>query len=130
MHTGQAIVECLRAEGVRHVFGLVGSSHLEIVDSIARSNDIQLVAVRHEQAAAFMADAYARVTGGFGVVLTSSGPGVSNTITGIALAQRVRQVCRVAGVTERGAGDRLPVGRDAVRGPRDVRQDACHLVNE
>jgi acetolactate synthase-1/2/3 large subunit/sulfoacetaldehyde acetyltransferase len=88
VNTGQAIVECLRAEGVRHVFGLVGSSHLEIVDSIARSNDIQLVAVRHEQAAAFMADAYARVTGGFGVVLTSSGPGVSNTITGIALAQR------------------------------------------
>jgi acetolactate synthase I/II/III large subunit len=88
MNTGQAIVECLRAEGVRHVFGLVGSSHLEIVDAIARSNDIQLVAVRHEQAAAFMADAYARVTGGFGVVLTSSGPGVSNTVTGIALAQK------------------------------------------
>ena len=88
MNTGQAIVECCRAEGVRHVFGLVGSSHLEIVDAIARSNDIQLVAVRHEQAAAFMADAYARATGSVGIVLTSSGPGVSNTITGIALAKR------------------------------------------
>jgi acetolactate synthase-1/2/3 large subunit/sulfoacetaldehyde acetyltransferase len=88
VNTGQAIVECCRVEGVRHVFGLVGSSHLEIVDAIARSNDIQLVAVRHEQAAAFMADAYARATGGIGVVLTSSGPGVSNTITGIALAKR------------------------------------------
>jgi acetolactate synthase I/II/III large subunit len=84
MNTGQAIVECLRVEGVRHVFGLIGSSHLEIVDAIARSNDIQFVGVRHEQAAAFMADAYARATGGIGVVLTSSGPGVSNTITGIA----------------------------------------------
>lgn len=88
MNTGEAIVQCLRAEGVRHVFGLVGSSHLEIVDAIARSNDIELVAVRHEQAAAFMADAYARVSGGLGVVLTSSGPGLSNTITGIALAQK------------------------------------------
>jgi thiamine pyrophosphate-dependent acetolactate synthase large subunit-like protein len=88
VNTGEAIVQCLRAEGVRHVFGLVGSSHLEIVDAIARSNDIELVAVRHEQAAAFMADAYARASGGFGVVLTSSGPGLSNTITGIALAQK------------------------------------------
>jgi thiamine pyrophosphate-dependent acetolactate synthase large subunit-like protein len=87
VNTGQAIVECCRAEGVRHVFGLVGSSHLEIVDAIARTNDIQFVGVRHEQAAAFMADAYARATGGVGVVLTSSGPGVSNTITGIALAK-------------------------------------------
>ena len=88
MNVGQAIVECCRVEGVRHVFGLVGSSHLEIVDSIGRTNDIQFVGVRHEQAAAFMADAYARATGGIGVVLTSSGPGVSNTITGIALAKR------------------------------------------
>ena len=88
MNIGQAIVECCRVEGVRHIFGLIGSSHLEIVDSIARTNDIQFVGVRHEQAAAFMADAYARATGGIGVVLTSSGPGVSNTITGIALAKR------------------------------------------
>jgi thiamine pyrophosphate-dependent acetolactate synthase large subunit-like protein len=88
VNVGQAIVECCRVEGVRHVFGLIGSSHLEIVDSIARTNDIQFVGVRHEQAAAFMADAYARATGGIGVVLTSSGPGVSNTITGIALAKR------------------------------------------
>ncbi len=88
MNVGEAIVECCRVEGVRHVFGLIGSSHLEIVDAIARSNDIQFVGVRHEQAAAFMADAYARATGGLGVVLTSSGPGVSNTITGIALAKR------------------------------------------
>jgi thiamine pyrophosphate-dependent acetolactate synthase large subunit-like protein len=88
VNTGQAIVECCRVEGVRHIFGLIGSSHLEIVDAIARTNDIQFVGVRHEQAAAFMADAYARATGGLGVVLTSSGPGVSNTITGIALAKR------------------------------------------
>jgi thiamine pyrophosphate-dependent acetolactate synthase large subunit-like protein len=88
VNIGQAIVECCRVEGVRHIFGLIGSSHLEIVDSIARTNDIQFVGVRHEQAAAFMADAYARATGGIGVVLTSSGPGVSNTITGIALAKR------------------------------------------
>lgn len=88
MNTGQAIVQCCRVEGVRHIFGLIGSSHLEIVDAITRTNDIQFVGVRHEQAAAFMADTYARATGGVGICLTSSGPGVSNTVTGIALAKR------------------------------------------
>ncbi len=88
MNVGQAIVECLRLEGVRHVFGLIGSSHLEIVDAISRLEGIEFVGVRHEQAAAFMADVYARATGGLGVCLTSSGPGVSNTLTGIALANR------------------------------------------
>ena len=47
MNTGEAIVECCRVEGVRHIFGLIGSSHLEIVDSIARTNDIQFAGVRH-----------------------------------------------------------------------------------
>jgi acetolactate synthase-1/2/3 large subunit/sulfoacetaldehyde acetyltransferase len=101
MNAGEAIAECLRFEGVRHVFGLIGSSHLEIVDAISRLDGIEFVGVRHEQAAAFMADAYARVTGGFGVCLTSSGPGVSNTITGIALANRAYSpVISIGGATK------------------------------
>lgn len=100
MNAGEAVVECLRVEGVRHVFGLIGSSHLEIVDAISKAEGIEFVGVRHEQSAAFMADVYARATDGLGVCLTSSGPGVSNTITGIALAKRAYSpVVALAGAT-------------------------------
>ena len=87
INAGSAIVECIRCEGVRYAFGIIGSSYLEILDAMHDPADIEFVSVRHEQAAAHMADAYARVTGGIGVCLAQGGPGVSNLVTGMALAK-------------------------------------------
>ncbi|MBI3076230.1 MAG: thiamine pyrophosphate-binding protein [Deltaproteobacteria bacterium] len=87
MTAGQAVVEGLRAEGVDHVFGLIGSCSLEIVDALYDAKEIRFVGSRHEQAAAHMADAYARLSGKPGVVLVTNGPGATNLVTGVALAK-------------------------------------------
>lgn len=82
--TGAEIVaETLRNAGVRHVFGIVSIHNMPIVDAICRLDDIDMVTARNEQSATHMADGYARATGGLGVVLASTGPGTTNTITGI-----------------------------------------------
>src|SRR5207237_7606717 len=60
---GRAVVELLKAEGVRYVFGIVGSTFLDVLDTLYDDRSIEYVNVRHEQAAAFMADGLARVTG-------------------------------------------------------------------
>lgn len=88
MNAGAAIVECLRNEKVRYAFGIIGSSYLEILDALHDPEDIEFVSVRHEQAAVHMADAYARATTGLGVCLAQGGPGVSNLVTGMALAKQ------------------------------------------
>jgi len=80
------LVQALRAEGVSHVFGYPGGAALPVYDAITRSGHIQHVLVRHEQSAAHAADGYARVSGQVGVCLVSSGPGVTNALTGIATA--------------------------------------------
>lgn len=87
MPAAQAIVESLRVEGVSTVFGLAGSCILEIMDKLYDAKDIRFIDTRHEQAAAHMADGYARVTGRAGVVLVTNGPGASNLVTGVALAK-------------------------------------------
>lgn len=87
MNAGMAIVECLRAEKVRYAFGIIGSSYLEVLDAFYDPPDIEFVSVRHELAAVHMADAYARVTGGIGACLAQGGPGVTNLVTGMALAK-------------------------------------------
>jgi thiamine pyrophosphate-dependent acetolactate synthase large subunit-like protein len=83
---GRAVVELLKAEGVRHIFGIVGSTFLDVLDTLYDDRSIEYVNVRHEQAAAFMADGLARVTDGPGVCLVTSGPGATNLITGVAAA--------------------------------------------
>jgi len=83
---GRAVVELLKAEGVRHVFGIVGATFLDVLDALYDDRAIEYVNVRHEQAAAFMADGLARVTGLPGVCLVTSGPGATNLLTGIAAA--------------------------------------------
>ena len=87
---GEALVESLKAQGVKHIFGYPGGAALHIYDAIFRQADddayIQHILVRHEQAATHAADAYARATGKVPVVLVTSGPGATNTITGIATA--------------------------------------------
>lgn len=80
---GEAVVAALDMLGVRHVFGIVSVHNLPIYDAIARRGTITPVAVRHEQAAAHAADGYARATGELGVVIASTGPGTTNTMTGL-----------------------------------------------
>jgi len=77
------IVEQLAAYGVRHVFGIPGHSNLPLTDSLRRHPDIDLVLTRHEQAAAYMASAHAKLTGRIGVCMSIAGPGATNLITGI-----------------------------------------------
>jgi thiamine pyrophosphate-dependent acetolactate synthase large subunit-like protein len=83
---GRAVVELLKAEQVRHIFGIVGSTFLEVLDALYDDRSLEYINVRHEQAAAFMADGLARVTGQPGVCLVTSGPGATNLITGVAAA--------------------------------------------
>ena len=87
MMTGaEILVNCLVAEGVDLVFGYPGGAVLHIYDAMFKQNKIQHILVRHEQAAIHAADGYARATGKPGVALVTSGPGVTNAITGIATA--------------------------------------------
>jgi len=79
-------VRCLADEGVEYVFGYPGGAALHIYDALYKQDKVKHILVRHEQGAAHAADGYARATGRPGVVLVTSGPGVTNTITGIATA--------------------------------------------
>ncbi|OGI49485.1 MAG: acetolactate synthase, large subunit, biosynthetic type [Candidatus Muproteobacteria bacterium RIFCSPLOWO2_01_FULL_60_18] len=79
-------VRCLADEGVEFVFGYPGGAALHIYDALYRQDKVKHILVRHEQGAAHAADGYARATGRPGVVLVTSGPGVTNTVTGIATA--------------------------------------------
>jgi thiamine pyrophosphate-dependent acetolactate synthase large subunit-like protein len=83
---GRAVVELLKAEGVRYVFGIVGATFLDVLDALYDDKAVEYVNVRHEQAAAFMADGLARVTGLPGACLVTSGPGATNLLTGVAAA--------------------------------------------
>ena len=82
----EIVVRSLKDEGVDLVFGYPGGAALHIYDAFYSQEDVRHILVRHEQAATHAADGYARATGKPGVVLVTSGPGVTNTITGIATA--------------------------------------------
>lgn len=82
----QAILDCLKREGVDTIFGYPGGSAIPLFDALLDSN-IKMILSRHEQGATHMADGYARATGKVGVVLVTSGPGATNTFTGIYTAQ-------------------------------------------
>jgi acetolactate synthase-1/2/3 large subunit/sulfoacetaldehyde acetyltransferase len=86
LKAGEAIIELLRQEGVSHIFGIVGSSFLDILDPLYDRDDIQFIGVRHEQGAALMADGYSRISGAPSVCLATNGPGVLNLTYGIASA--------------------------------------------
>jgi acetolactate synthase-1/2/3 large subunit/sulfoacetaldehyde acetyltransferase len=83
---GRAVVELLKTEGVCHIFGIVGSTFLDVLDRLYDDQSVEYINVRHEQAAAFMADGLARVTDRPGVCLVTSGPGATNLLTGVAAA--------------------------------------------
>jgi acetolactate synthase-1/2/3 large subunit len=82
----EILVRCLQAEGVRFLWGYPGGAVLYIYDALYKQQSIHHVLVRHEQAAVHAADGYARATGDVGVALVTSGPGVTNAVTGIATA--------------------------------------------
>ena len=82
----EILVRCLQAEGVKYVWGYPGGAVLYIYDALYTQDSIEHVLVRHEQAAVHAADGYARATGDVGVALVTSGPGVTNAVTGIATA--------------------------------------------
>ncbi len=84
----QVLVECLREQGVDTIFGFPGGTVISIYDVLYDTKDITHILTAHEQGATHAADGYARATGKVGVVLVTSGPGASNTITGIATAYR------------------------------------------
>ena len=84
---GQAVVEALRIEGVKYVFGLIGSATMELFDALYETKDIKFIDVRDERTGAHMADGYARASGQPGIVIAGqNGPGATNLVTGIAQA--------------------------------------------
>jgi len=82
----EIIIESLKREGVKHIFGYPGGVVLNIFDLLYDEKDLGLILTRHEQGAVHAADGYARASGKPGVVLVTSGPGATNTVTGIATA--------------------------------------------
>ena len=80
------VVRCLQDEGIEYIFGYPGGAALHIYDALYKQDKVKHILVRHEQGATHAADGYARATGKPGVVLVTSGPGVTNTVTGIATA--------------------------------------------
>lgn len=82
----EAIVEILRGEKVSHIFSLPGGHIQPIFDAVYDADDLELISVRHEQAAAHMADGYARIKRKPGVCLGTAGPGATNLVTGVAEA--------------------------------------------
>jgi acetolactate synthase-1/2/3 large subunit len=82
---GEMVVKCLEREGVDIVFGLSGGAAMPIFDALVDSK-VKLILVRHEQGATHMADGFARSTGRVGVALVTSGPGATNTVTGLLTA--------------------------------------------
>ena len=83
----EIVIRCLQEEGVEFVFGYPGGAVLFIYDAIFKQKKVKHILVRHEQGAVHAADGYARATGKPGVALVTSGPGVTNAVTGIATAQ-------------------------------------------
>ena len=83
MTGAQATMEALSREGVRLIFGLPGTTIMDLIDAVGEHAEIRYIAVRHEQVAAFMADGYARGSGALGVCMASRGPGAANLSIGI-----------------------------------------------
>ncbi|GGP16505.1 sulfoacetaldehyde acetyltransferase [Oceanobacillus neutriphilus] len=87
MTPSEAIVETLVAEGIKEVYGIVGSAFMDMLDLFPTAG-IRFLPVRHEQSAAHMADAYTRVSGTAGVVIGQNGPGITNMVTSVAAANQ------------------------------------------
>ncbi len=104
IYGGQAVVEALKNENVRHVFGLIGSATMEVFDGIYEANSIQFIGVHDERTGTHMADGYARASGGPGVIIAGqNGPGATNLLTGLAQASAAYSpVVAIAGALSSG----------------------------
>ena len=101
MKASDLFVKCLEAENVKYIFGIPGEETSDLMISISESETIKFVLVRHEQAAAFMADVYGRLTNEVGVCLATLGPGATNLTTGVASANMDRSpILAITGQTE------------------------------
>ncbi len=89
MKAAELLVRCLENEGIEAIYGIPGEENIDVMDALLDSN-IEFVLTRHEQAAAFMADVYGRLTGRAGVCLATLGPGACNLVTGLADANMDR----------------------------------------
>ena len=85
-NTSEILVECLGKHGVKYIFGVPGEENLTFLEAV-RNSKIIFITTRHEQAAAFMASTFGRMTGKIGVALSTLGPGATNLLTGVAYAQ-------------------------------------------
>lgn len=83
MKLSDYVIDCIKEQGVSHVFEFIGGAIVHLLDSISFRDDIECISVRHEQAGAFAAEAYARINGKLGVAMATSGPGALNLLTGI-----------------------------------------------
>ena len=90
MKASDLFIKCLEKEGVERIFGVPGEENADFMISLKNSKKIEFILCRHEQAAAFMADVYGRLTGKAGVCLSTLGPGVTNLMTGLADANMDR----------------------------------------
>lgn len=105
MKASDLMVRCLEAEGIEYVFGVPGEENADFMLSLEASDRIRFVLTRHEQGAAFMAEAYGRLTGNPAVCLGTLGPGATNLVTGVADANMDRAPLMV--ITGQGATTRL-----------------------
>jgi acetolactate synthase-1/2/3 large subunit len=86
LNGSKILIECLKKEGIKHIYGYPGGVVLNIFDHLYDEKGLELILTRHEQAAVHAADGYARASGKVGVAIVTSGPGATNTVTGIATA--------------------------------------------
>jgi acetolactate synthase I/II/III large subunit len=102
MKASDLFIKCLESEGVEYIFGLPGEENADLMVSLADSkNTIKFILVRHEQAAAFLADMYGRLTQKVGVCLSTLGPGATNLTTGVANANMDRSpILTITGQTD------------------------------
>ena len=105
MKASDLFIKCLEEEGVSRIFGVPGEENADFMISLKQSKKIEFILCRHEQAAAFMADAYGRLTGKAGVCLSTLGPGVTNLMTGLADANMDRSP--VVAIIGQGSTNRL-----------------------
>ena len=105
MKASDLFIKCLEEEGVTKIFGIPGEENADFMISLKKSTKIEFILCRHEQAAAFMADVYGRLTGKAGVCLATLGPGVTNLVTGLADANMDR--APVVAIIGQGSTERL-----------------------
>ncbi len=117
MNGGEALVRSLAAEGLRVVFGVPGAGQYEAIDALYTTPSVRYIAVRHEQAASYMADGYARASGEVAAALVVEGPGLFNALSGVATAYATSSPILVVTGGHHHRKKGLELGEEAWLGP-------------